>query len=88
LIAYALGPDFQDLFNWLMACISQAALKLLQRDLSEPVQTLSVRFASCGDASIQDAARSRGAQSGARDFVISNHQLAKRILIQQKDPEG
>lgn len=72
----------------MMARISQGVLKLLRRDLSEPVQTLSVRFAPCGDASIQDAARSRGAQSGAGDFVILNHQLAKRILIQQKDPEG
>ncbi|OGO19806.1 MAG: multidrug ABC transporter ATP-binding protein [Chloroflexi bacterium RBG_16_48_8] len=44
LIVYLLGGGFQTASDWIMAGISQRALKLLRRDLFEHLQSLSLSF--------------------------------------------
>ena len=63
----------------MMANIPQGAFKQLRRLLIEPVQTPSLRVPTT---------LCLGAHSGTGNFVISIRQLAKRMLTQQKDPEG
>jgi len=44
LVTYLLGAGFQGASDWLMARISQGALKKMRKDLFEHLQTLSLRF--------------------------------------------
>jgi ATP-binding cassette subfamily B protein len=44
LLAYVLNTAFQSLSGWMMARVSQGALKQMRRDLFQHLQTLSLRF--------------------------------------------